>query len=175
MSTNETKLESARQELRKLPAEWRNIYTNHRAAVHLRDERLKALLYPEVLNRPGDPMQPNTSDFMATLAVSTENGMASRYAVPCIAVDIIEAMPEFKGAAEAVGAVVDKIRKAESAVAADREALAKAEAALAEAEAAFVAEAKAEFERRKAEALATDPKFAALRSAAEAAAAKVGK
>jgi hypothetical protein len=171
---NEQKLEAARRELNALPAEWRNIYANHRAAVHLRDERLKALLYPEVLNRPGDPMQPNTSDFMATLAVSTENGMASRYAVPCIAVNIIEAMPEFKDAAEAVGKAVAKVQKAQAAVAADRQALAQAEAALAEAEAAFVTEARAEFEKRKTETLANDPKFASLRSAAEAAAAKVG-
>jgi hypothetical protein len=171
--TNEAKLAAARQELNKLPATWRNIFTNHRAAVHLRDERLKALLYPEVLNRPGDPMQPNTSDFMATLAVSTENGMASRYAIPCVAVDIIESLPEFAEAVEAVAKVVDKIRKLEAAAAADREAFAKAEAALAAAEAEFILEAKERFEASKRETIEADPRFKALRDAAEAARAKV--
>jgi hypothetical protein len=175
MSTNELKLESARQELRNLPAEWRNIYANYKSLVNIRDARVETLFLSEVLSRPGNPLNPAAGEFGGRVVAGVENAMLGRAAIPAVLVQIIEDLPQFKEATETVGAAVAKIRKAESTVAADHEAFAKAEAALAEAEAAFVAEAKAEFEKRKAETLATDPKFAALRSAAEAAAAKVGK
>jgi len=175
MSTNELKLASARQELNRLPAEWRNLFANHQALLGIRDARVESYFLSEALGRPGDPLSPNHGEFGGRMAAAVENGMLGRAAIPAVLVQILENLPEFAEATEAVGAAVAKIRKAEAAVAADHEAFAKAEAALAEAEAAFVAEAKAEFEKRKAETLATDPKFAALRSAAEAAAAKVGK
>jgi hypothetical protein len=175
MSANELKLESARQELRKLPEQWRNLYANHQALLGIRDARVESYFLSEALGRPGDPLSPNQGEFGGRMAAAIENGMLGRAAIPHTLVQILESLPEFAEAVATVGVAVAKIRKAESAVAADHEAFAKAEAALAEAEAAFVAEAKAEFEKRKAATLATDPKFAALRSAAEAAAAKVGK
>jgi hypothetical protein len=171
--TNEAKLESARQELQRLPEQWKNLVANHQALLGIRDARVQTYFISEALGRPGDPLNPSQGEFGPRMVAAIENQMMGRAAIPHTLVQILENLPEFAEASAAVGRVVDKIRKAESAVAADREALAKAEAALAEAEAAFVAEAKAEFERRKAETLANDPKFTALRSAAEAAATKV--
>ncbi len=171
--TNEAKLEAARRELNALPAEWRNIYANYQSLVNIRDARVETLFLSEVLSRPGNPLSPAEGEFGGRAVAGVENGMLGRAAIPAVLTQIIESLPQFKEATEAVAKVVDKIKKLEAAVAADREAFAKAEAALAEAKAAFIAEAQQQFEERKRETIEADPRFKALRDAAEAARAKV--
>jgi hypothetical protein len=171
--TNEAKLESARQELRKLPEQWRNLFANHQSLVSIRDARVETLIVAEALNRPGNPLNPAEGEFGGRVVAGIENTMLGRAAIPHVLVAILESLPDFKEAVAAVGKVVDKIKKLEAAVAADREALAKAEADLAEAKAAFIAEAQQQFEASKRETIEADPRFEALRDAAEAARAKV--
>jgi hypothetical protein len=171
--TNEQKLESARQELRKLPEQWRNLYANHQALLGIRDARVQTYLISEALGRPGDPLNPSQGEFGPRMVAAIENQMMGRAAIPHTLVQIVENLPEFSEAVEAVAKVVDKVRKLEAAAAADREALAKAEADLAAAEAEFILEAKERFEASKRETIEADPRFKALRDAAEAARAKL--
>jgi hypothetical protein len=171
--TNEQKLESARQELRKLPEQWRNLYANHKALLGIRDTRTESLFLSEVLSRPGDPLTPAAGEFGGRVVAGVENGMLNRAAIPAVLTQIIESLPQFAEATTAVGAVVDRIKKLEAAAAADREALAKAEAALAEAKAAFLEEAAQQFEQKKNQTIETDPRFQQLRDAVAAAEAKV--
>ncbi len=111
MSTNETKLESARQELRKLPAEWRTTYANYITLCNLR-EQFTEVFITEVRRKTDDPLKPgvNAASFVAAI----ENNMFGRIAAINTLVGVVEKLPEFAEASAAVGKAIGKVKAAEA-------------------------------------------------------------